>query len=216
MNRASESGNVFFYILIAIALFGALSFAVSQGNRGNTSLLTDQQARLAAQEIIEYGETVANAVQKLRLRGCSDTEISFENDIVAGYENTNAPSDNSCHVFDVNGGGVNYDNSLGAWLITGNLKIQDLGSSSTNLNLIRPSLQQTVCDNINNILSVTAATIIDDYSGTAVPFNGDSSSYTATGNPTIGDTQSEYDSLTAFCFQRGASNYEFIQTLLTR
>lgn len=106
----NESGNIFFYILLAIALFAALSAVVSRGNRGTTSTLTDQQAKLAAQEIIEYGQAVSNAVQKLRLRGCTDTQISFENGVVSGYINPNAPNDNSCHVFDINGGGLNWAN----------------------------------------------------------------------------------------------------------
>ncbi len=110
MNKSAESGNIFFYILLAIVLFAALSYVASQGNRGNTSTLTDQQAKLAAQEIIEYGQTVANAVQKLRLRGCTDTQISFENDVVSGYGNVNAPTDNSCHVFKIEGGGLNWAN----------------------------------------------------------------------------------------------------------
>jgi hypothetical protein len=104
----TERGAVFIYILMAIVLLAALTYAVSHGNRGGTSTLTDQQAKLAAQEIIDYGNTVATAVQKLRLRGCSDTEISFENDAssIADYTNPNAPTDKSCHVFDINGGNV--------------------------------------------------------------------------------------------------------------
>ena len=107
-DKKAEQGNVFFYILLAVALFAALSYAVSRNNTGSTDIFTDEQAKLAAQEIIEYGNTVANAVQKLRLRGCSDTEISFENDVVGGYINANSPIDNSCHVFHVDGGGINW------------------------------------------------------------------------------------------------------------
>ena len=104
-DRKTEQGNVFFYILIAVALFAALSYAVSRNNTGSTDIFTDEQAKLAAQEIIEYGNTVANAVQKLRLRGCSDTEISFENDIIDGYENG---TNTSCQVFHVDGGDINW------------------------------------------------------------------------------------------------------------
>lgn len=212
----SQSGNVFFYILMAIVLFAALSYAVSQGNRGNTSMLTDQQAKLVAQEVIEYAQTVAGAVQKLKLRGCSDTQISFENTVETGYTNTNAPTDKSCHIFDLNGGSINYNNGLGVWLITGNLKIQGVGSSTTNLNLILPSVAQSTCENINNFLSESAPTTIDGYSGTVATFDGDASSYTAATTPTIGDTASEYEGVTSFCFQKAANDYEFVQVLLSR
>ncbi len=211
-----EAGNVFFYIFLAIALFAALSYAVSQGNRGNTSLLTDQQARLAAQEIIEYGNIVSGAVQKLKLRGCRDTQISFENNIETGYANATAPTDNSCHVFNNAGGAINYNNALGSWLITGHLKIQNVGGSTTNLNIILPSVQQSVCEQINIALSQTAPTVIDGYSGTVSKFDGGVSSYTAAASPLIGDTATDYAGKTSFCFQKSSGNFEFIQVLLSR
>ena len=101
-----QSGSAFLYIIIAIALLAALSVAVSRGNRGSTSTMSDQQAKLAAQEIIDYGNTVAAAVQKLRLRGCTDTQISFENSAIAGHVNPNAPADESCHILSPSGGNI--------------------------------------------------------------------------------------------------------------
>lgn len=111
-----QNGGVFFYILLAIILLAGLTYVVSQNNRGNTDFITDEQARVAATEIIEYGNTVANAVQKLRLRGCKDTEISFENNVASGYTNPNSPSDKSCHVFDITGGNINYLPIQPSWL----------------------------------------------------------------------------------------------------
>lgn len=118
MNQNNQNGSVFFYILLAIALIAGLTYAVSRGNRGSAGMLTDEQARVAAQEIIDYGNTVAAAVQKLRLRGCKDTEISFENNISsANYTNPNAPSDKSCHVFDINGGNINVKIPQDSWIV---------------------------------------------------------------------------------------------------
>lgn len=103
----SQSGNVLFYILIAVALLAALSYAVSETSRGNTQQVSNQQARLHASEILAYADTVAKAVVQLRLRGCLETELSFQNDVVTvGYTNANAPGDESCHIFAFNGGGV--------------------------------------------------------------------------------------------------------------
>ena len=42
----------------------------------------------------------------LQINGCTDSEISFEQAVVSGYSNANSPTDNSCHVFHVNGGGL--------------------------------------------------------------------------------------------------------------
>lgn len=112
----SQNGNVFFIIFLAIAMFAALTYAVMQGSRAGVSTLTADQARLAAQEIIDYGDTIQKAVQTLRLRGCSMAEISFDDTHYLskqaggssfGYYNPNSPTDGSCHVFGPNGGKVN-------------------------------------------------------------------------------------------------------------
>jgi len=162
-NNPAEHGSAFFYIIIAIALFAALSYTVSKNRNGNTNIYTEEQAKLAAQEIIEYGNTVTNAVQKLRLRGCSDTDISFENNVVAGYSNGGAPADNSCDVFDTNGGNINlptfnrnfYDPSAPAFTeISFNAENNITGVSSTEAELMAfvSRLDQNICDSINQIL----------------------------------------------------------------
>ena len=129
----SESGNVLLYILIAVVLLSALTFAVSQSNRGNVQQLSEDRARLLATEIVDYAEIISNAVAQLRLRGCSDTEISFENPIAAGYTNG---TDTFCQIFHPDGGGITYvapDEALGTgleWSFSGNRYIDNVGSWS--------------------------------------------------------------------------------------
>lgn len=115
---SSESGAILLYILIAIGLIAALTAVMSRGERANESTLTDQQAKVAAQEIIDYSNTLANAVQKLRLRGCTDTQISFESAALAeDYSNPNPGSDN-CKVFSASGGSMNVIAMKPEWLDT--------------------------------------------------------------------------------------------------
>ncbi|MEM9470041.1 MAG: hypothetical protein AAF988_07740 [Pseudomonadota bacterium] len=115
MKYHSQSGAVFYYILLAVVLIAGLTYAVSSGNRGNTSFISDEQAKVAAQEIIDYGNTVANAVQKLLLRGCDVTELSFGNNVYMTVDGTlfqpdghnpNAPADGSCDVYKLTGGNI--------------------------------------------------------------------------------------------------------------
>lgn len=107
-NTNTQSGNVFIYIFLAIALFGALTFALSQGTRSGASSLTEEQASIAANEILAYSDLISQTIQKLKLRGCTDTEISFENSFDSNYDNPNSPTDGRCGVFDVNGGALNW------------------------------------------------------------------------------------------------------------
>ncbi|MCI5060760.1 MAG: hypothetical protein MRY79_06790 [Alphaproteobacteria bacterium] len=111
-----ERGSAIIWIFLMIVLFAALTYAVSQNSRSSNSALSEKQAELATTEILNYARTVKNAIHRLQIDGCDDTEISFENNTVSGYTNANAPSDNSCHVFHSNGGGIRYvpDNSFQA------------------------------------------------------------------------------------------------------
>ncbi len=109
-------GNVLFLILLAVALFAALSYAVTQSSRSSGKNISDEQAKLFASKITQYGTNLKQVVTRLRLtNGCRDTQISFASDSDQDgewydtddeYHNTNAPSNFSCHVFHPNGGNM--------------------------------------------------------------------------------------------------------------
>ena len=104
------SGNALFIILIAVALFAALSYTVTSSSR-NGSSISKERGRIIASEIMQYGTELEQAVSSMRvLDGCSDTQISFERSPFDGsdtaYFNPNAPSNKTCHVFHPNGGAV--------------------------------------------------------------------------------------------------------------
>lgn len=83
-----------------------LASAIAAGSGAFNSDTSAVKAKAQATAILEYAEQVKMAVERVLEHGCTDTQISFENPIVSGYTNPNAPSDKSCHVFDVNGGGI--------------------------------------------------------------------------------------------------------------
>ena len=116
MQKEKQTGSAIIWILIAVALFAALGYAFNSTSRTSTSILSDAEADAYATQIIAYGNEVKAAVKRLQLRGCSDTEISFENNVVSGYTNPNAPTDKRCHVFDIAGGGLTYKNLDSNWL----------------------------------------------------------------------------------------------------
>jgi len=154
-SNKQQNGSVFFYILIAVVLLAALSYAVSRDSRNNATILTDQQAKVAAQSIIEQGQTVSNALQKLLLRNIDETKISFENPIDAGYTLSTC-TENICKIFDINGGGLNWiyppenANDGTNWLYVGDAPIADIGPSLRNdITMILPNINQAVCQEIN-------------------------------------------------------------------
>ncbi len=110
-----QSGNAVLIILLGVALFGALSYTFMRGSQTGQGNLTQQQAKLAAQELATFVNTINRAFQKLRSRGCSESDISF------AYTGTNgtfgtawtnhpatAPVDYSCHIFRPEGAGLTF------------------------------------------------------------------------------------------------------------
>ena len=102
----AQKGNVLFLILVAVVLFAALSYAVTQSSRGSGNA-NDEQAVISTAQKIQFANAVKVAFDRLSIRGCDKSEISFDWTPGVGSEkNANAPSDLSCHIFSANGGGV--------------------------------------------------------------------------------------------------------------
>lgn len=165
--KGNQSGNVLFYILIAVALLAALSYAVAQGGRSSLSGLTDEKSRLFAGEILEYADSLSNAVSQIKLRGYTEAQVSFENSIVSGYANANC-SEDFCKVFALDGGGVNYMAPKMDWLDSGSSgqlrygelyihaqsHVVDVGTSDDDLVLFIPYLKKELCIAINDLLGI--------------------------------------------------------------
>ncbi len=173
-----QNGNVLFIILIAIALFGALSIAMTETNSGATDI-DDEKLMLAASEIAQTASDIKNAVDQLvAVNGCGDTQISFAFDSDADgdvdsaddYWNANAPSNGMCNVFGESGGGLTFPelnpdfldsaNSAeplyGKYHFSGASQLRNVGTSeacgdretSVELLIHAPYLKREVCEQI--------------------------------------------------------------------
>ncbi len=104
----SQRGNILFLILLAVVLFAALSYAVTGSQRGSGKEgVADEKTDSIASEIINYTALLSNTVNRLKIGGCKDSELSFENSTFAGYTNSGTPADGRCKVFSPTGGGMN-------------------------------------------------------------------------------------------------------------
>lgn len=164
-NQEHESGSVIFFILIAIALFAALNYAFTQSSRTDTSKLSEEKSKLLAAEIIDYARVVKNTVQAMKINNCTDAQISFDQSFVAGYSNTNAPSNNTCHVFESAGGGL-YGNTLGIpdeaqvaanpnYVFNGTDSLNNVGSTASELLLKANLSSESVCEAINEQIGLS-------------------------------------------------------------
>lgn len=145
----SQSGNILFLILIAVALFAALSYVVVRSSRSGAGNTEAENDRLEASRVLNYVTAVQAAVVRLQLSGCTDAQISFEDELLdsgsigigATYVNPNAPTDDHCHVFRAKGGGVPVEipklNKMDATLypyyyFSGSDALTDVGTTCTD------------------------------------------------------------------------------------
>lgn len=222
--RQKESGNVLFYILIAVALIAALSYAVSSSNRGGTGQINEERARLMASEIIEYASNVSSAVSQLKLRGCRETEISFVNaSSTADYTNGNAPGDNTCDIFHISGGGLQFRDapdgasSLAESIIfDGNMEVENIGltagdDTSSELLIVYRGLDQSICEAANDLLGIANLSPTD----TELNFVAFQGAYAY--DKTIGDEDAALEGQRAACLQETTgSTYNFYRVLIAR
>jgi hypothetical protein len=154
--NSSEHGSALFIVLIAIALFTALTYAMSQQNNSAASLSVEK-IRLLSSDIMDMGNKLSDSVSRLRLNKISNTNISFENSIVTGYTNPTCTVD-TCKIFAFDGGGRDWetpttDISSGQdWAFTGSLAIQNMGTTDTDLVAFLPNIPLSICNRINTSL----------------------------------------------------------------
>jgi len=107
-DKNAVKGSALFIILIAVALFAALGYAISQSGRSGSGSISRETVQIEAARIISYAGQIRQAVDRMRLvNGCSDTNINFIGmPPLWSANNPSSPADKSCHVFDAAGGGV--------------------------------------------------------------------------------------------------------------
>jgi hypothetical protein len=92
--RRNERGNALFLILIAVALFAALSYAVTQSGRGSGTI-DKEQGLISASQITQFPAAVRTGVTRMVITGTAAGALTF------------SPSDTtSVGVFSASGGGV--------------------------------------------------------------------------------------------------------------
>ena len=184
---ARSNGNVLFLILIAVALFAALSYAVTQSTRSGGGNTSAEKGELNAAALNNYVLTLRTAMTRLRItNGCSREKLSFEPPPFSGsgvYFNPNAPTDKSCHIFHPNGGGVAELKPNAAGGISSIAYTANLGAPGTTLNFLvivhGPSLE--MCKALNKAASFNTPSFNPTTPGYYGQFDAFNGSFTAGG-----------------------------------
>lgn len=240
----SNSGNVLFVILIGIALFAALGFAMTQGSRGGSAKIDKEKAVLYAAELVAYANEIQVTFDHLWLQNRQAPEaISLGSPITcAGLPS--APScsrlqgipptclDLHCRVFTQDGGVLkprifeemveNY--TLGA--SSGRPRpghpaayagrVVGLGGAGNEILIQITGIAQQICDVINKGFNLPSTTTM------ATEGNIDTlhlwTDYTSLVNPTgiLGDAATAIAGRRSGCYYATASGNVFFHVLHVR
>ena len=240
--RKSESGNVLFLILIAVALFAALSYAVTQSSRSGGGDASSETNLVNSSSITQYPASVRTSIIRMQVsNGVDVTDMEFN--IPSDFGNC-SDSGANC-VFHPSGGGATYmpgpaevmdSGSQGRWYFNAENEIENVGvdsatedsptTSSAEVIAFLPDIKKGICKKINDELGITSASV-DDIpieSGVNVQTtnheNADGSSsglpnYVASGTTaTINGTGGELVGQAFGCFQQPAGTFHYYHVLI--
>jgi len=173
-HKRLEKGNALFLILIAVALFAALSYAVTQSGRSGGGV-DKEQAIISASNLVQQMNYIRTEIQRLYVLNEVD-QIKFDNSAYSA-SNTYYPPDGT----DATGRTVGLFNAVDgsmpflkvdpnvlftpgfnvAWFYNYNSQIKeagvDIGSSAGDESLVTYIESQTICEQINKGLHGTVS-----------------------------------------------------------
>lgn len=171
--RRAERGNVLFLILIAVALFAALSYAVTQSTRSGSGDASGETNLINSAQLAQYPAGVRTAIVRMIIGGVNVEQLAF-----------NAPvdfddlSDLEEGVFHPSGGGAVWTNAptdmmagsgpnpTGRWAFNMRAQIQDVGitdaadNAGNDLIAFLPGVSENICRRLDveaGIITGTAA-----------------------------------------------------------
>ncbi len=158
-DRRSERGNALFLILIAVALFAALSYAITQSVSGGGTGSDQEQNRLDTATLTQFPVAVSTALTRMSLQGADLTTIDFDpNDGTAAddlFGNDGVGVD----------GGLNLkpppvslqDGDTVAWTINASNIVTGVGTGAADVVMFLDGLPLTTCQLLNEELAGATA-----------------------------------------------------------
>ncbi|AEP10240.1 hypothetical protein [Micavibrio aeruginosavorus] len=174
--RSGERGNVLFLILIAVALFAALSYAVTQSTRSGSGDASGETNLISSAQLTQYPAGIRTSIVRMIIAGAQVEDLLFNppSDFasIAGEENYG--------VFHPQGGGSVFTNASadmleagadGRWYFNMQAEITNVGingAGGNDLIAFLPGMSRNVCRKINDELGIVA-TGGNDANGDAIP-----------------------------------------------
>ncbi len=225
-DRTSESGNVLFLILIAVALFAALSYAVTQSTRSGGGDTTGETSLISSTQVTQYQASVRTAILRMMVTNSVEpTELLFDDPtLFAAFCDTPANSPNC--VFHPDGGAASYQVATSdvvsvagtAWVYNSENQVDELGrfgaaNAVNNVEIVAflPNVRQGVCERINKELGIAGVPVETGIDVTSQTINTNAGLWAGSGTGIINGASNELDNQPFGCFAQGspAVNYYY-------
>jgi len=171
-DRQSESGNVLFLILIAVALFAALSYAVTSSSRSGGGDANSETNLISSASITQYPASVRTAIIRMVIDGVSENNLNF--DPPSAFATVCDTTGGPC-VFHPDGGGatrvtappdVMASGAQADWVFTSDFAVNLVGRSnaanaSNDIIAFLPGISESICQKINEELGIAVTTDAD-------------------------------------------------------
>lgn len=172
-SRKLEKGNVLFLILIAVALFAALSYAVTQSSRSGGGGADGEANLVNSASLTQYPASVRTAIVRMIIGGVDVTQLNF--DRPADFATICDAAPGPC-VFHPGGGGATSvsappeamaSGNQGVWVFSSDYDITNIGTtttdnSSNDIIAFLPGITQSICQRLNTELGVGIGADADD------------------------------------------------------
>ncbi|MEM6781542.1 MAG: hypothetical protein AAF569_06730 [Pseudomonadota bacterium] len=177
--RSGESGNVLFLILIAVALFAALSYAVTQSTRTGGGSTENETNALSSASIAQYPATLRTSVVRMILNGVGVDQLEFNppsNFFGFGNQTALDTAGPESLVFHPSGGGGVYQTATdvspsdGNWYFNADFEIPLIGidgAGGNDLIAFLPGISSALCTRINEEVGLDPST--ESSAGSGIP-----------------------------------------------
>lgn len=232
MTNKTQSGNIIFFILLAIFLIGLVTAAL-RSTGIESSGIDREDLTIKAAQIRQDAAEIEHAVNLVMQNGISENDISFASpDAPSDY---GTPGSNpKAEIFSTGGGAARYRpapagiNDGSGWEFYGTTALPDIGSDKPDLVAVLPNVTEDFCKQINDAVGQTRpvppapiAEPVDDggcvNAGAALRFSS------AVHFPTSGINTMDESTFTAkpageACVQcsAGATTYNYYHVLMAR
>lgn len=226
----NESGNVLFLILIAVALFAALSYAVTSSTRSGGNDGSKETNLISSAQITQFPAGVGNTIVRMMISGTAIDEIRFNQP--EDFDDLDVPR---IGVFHPSGGGAIYipapadimvSETPGKWYFNGDMEIPHIGTEGVGGNDIIAYLvgiKQAICRKINeehglgSVIPMLNGNRASDYTEEMIDDGTTDYVLPTTDMPDIDDGSGGFEGQPFGCFQNGGGgDYVYYHVIVER